>query len=68
MEDNNENGAEVRGIDSLCFSSVLLYDSVAKIFAILNFSLNEFIVFSIYYISKTIQSKKRGNQKVTLFA
>jgi len=40
----------------------------AKIFAILNFSLNEFIVFSIYYISKTIQSKKRGNQKVTLFA
>jgi len=40
----------------------------AKIFAILNFSLNEFIVFSICYISKTIQSKKRGNQKVTLFA
>lgn len=27
MEANNENGAEVRGIDSLCFSSVLLYDS-----------------------------------------
>ena len=24
MEDNNENGAGARGIDSLCFSSVLL--------------------------------------------